>query len=140
MRISTKGRYGLKAAVELARGAASGAPVSLKTISGKQGIPLNYLEQLIILFKKADYVTSIRGPRGGYSLIKPPEEITVGEVLRLFEGSISPVECVETGEAVCNFGECSNCSTKNLWSRMYEGVTGVVDSMTLLDLIESKED
>lgn len=92
MKISTKGRYAVRLMLDLAMSETE-SPVRLKEIAGRQGISDKYLEQIISILNKAGYVKSVRGPMGGYRLVRKPEEYTVGEILRLTEGSLSPVEC-----------------------------------------------
>ena len=94
MKISTKGRYALRLMLDLAT-YNTGEPISLKDIARRQEISDKYLEQIISVLNKANYVKSIRGAQGGYTLTNPPEATTVGEVLRVLEGSLSPVDCVD---------------------------------------------
>lgn len=130
MRISTKGRYALRLMVDLATNC-SGDPVRLKDVARRQNISEKYLEQIISVLNKAGYVRSIRGPQGGYLLQKAPREYTVGMILRLTEGSLAPVECTESG---CDREE--NCVTRKLWERLNDAINGVVDNITLEDLLE----
>ena len=94
MKISTKGRYALRMMIDIAVND-HGEPVRIKEIAGRQGISDKYLEQIISVLNKAGYVKSIRGPQGGYRLTKTPAEYTVGSILRLIEGSLAPVSCLE---------------------------------------------
>lgn len=135
MKISTRGRYGLKAMIDLDTESIGGKCVCLKSIAERQGIPENYLEQIIAILKKSGFVKSIRGAQGGYILNKPSADITVGDILRALEGSLSPVNCVESGDAACGTGDCDTCATKSVWGRIYESLNGVVDSITLEDLV-----
>ena len=94
------------------------------------------MEQLIAALKKAGFVKSVRGSRGGYRLNYPPDEITVGAVLRALEGPLYPVGCVsDDGGAACGSALCDGCVTKPLWEKIYESLSGVVDTTTLSDLI-----
>ena len=134
MRVSTKGRYALRLMLDLATNY-SGAPIRLKDVARRQMISEKYLEQIISVLIKAGYVRSIRGPQGGYVLQRTPEEYTVGMILRLTEGSLSPVECVEDGA----MGKCdmeSSCVTRMLWKKIDDAINGVVDNVTLADLVE----
>ena len=97
MKLSTKGRYGLRAMIDLAMYGVEDA-VALSAVSERQGISISYLEQLIAKLKKAGIVNSIRGAQGGYMLAKKPEEISVGEILRVLEGNLNPVDCSELEE------------------------------------------
>ena len=128
MKISTKGRYGLRLMTELAR-EGDGRPLSVKEISRRQGISDKYLEQIIMQLSRAGLVTSVRGAQGGYVLAKPAAQITAGEVLRAAEGSLAPVECVELG---CD--HAGACTTYGLWKRIKDAVDQVVDSTTVADL------
>ena len=134
MRVSTKGRYALRLMLDLATNY-SGAPIRLKDVARRQMISEKYLEQIISVLNKAGYVRSIRGPQGGYVLQRTPEEYTVGMILRLTEGSLSPVECVEDG-AMGNCDMESSCVTRMLWKKIDDAINGVVDNITLADLVE----
>ena len=133
MKISTKGRYALRLMLDLATNN-SGEPVSLKDVAKRQGISDKYLEQIISVLNKAGYVKSIRGAQGGYLLRKDPSEYTVGRMLRLAEGSLAPVACVEDDEVVCD--RMDACVTSIVWRRINEAINGVVDSITLQDLVD----
>lgn len=132
MRISTKGRYAIRLMLDLATNY-TGNPIRLKDIAQRQQISEKYLEQIISILNKAGYVRSIRGPQGGYVLQKPPKEYTIGMILRLTEGSLAPVECVENEAAFCDRGD--KCVTYILWKKLNDAVNGVVDHTTLEDLI-----
>lgn len=133
MKISTKGRYALRLMLDLATDN-SGEPVSLKDVAKRQEISDKYLEQIISVLNKAGYVKSIRGAQGGYLLSRNPGEYTVGMILRLTEGSLAPVACVEDDEAVCD--RMDTCVTSIVWKKINEAVKGVVDSLTLQDLVD----
>lgn len=133
MRISTKGRYALRLMLDLALND-SGAPIRLKDAARRQEISEKYLEQIISVLNKAGYVRSIRGPQGGYVLQKRPKEYTVGMILRLTEGSLAPVECVEYDQSGCE--RENNCATRILWKKLNDAINDVVDSVTLEDLME----
>jgi Rrf2 family protein len=134
MKFSTKGRYGLKAMLDLAVHNNEGQVV-LKSIAERQGLSENYLEQLFAILKKAKLVKSIRGSQGGYSLAKDPEKITVGEILRSLEGSLVSSDCVaENGESCHSSYNC--CVTKSVWAKIHEGIDNVTDSITLQQLVE----
>lgn len=140
MKIGTKGRYGLKAMVDIATESSQSNCVNLKSIALRQGIPENYLEQIISLLKKAGFVKSVRGAAGGYCLNVSPSELTVGDILRVLEGSLSPVVCVETGGVSCGINSCESCVTKGVWEKIYDKTNEVVDSITLESLINSEGD
>lgn len=132
MKISTRGRYALRLMLDLAT-YNTGVPVSLKDIAARQDISEKYLEQIISILNKAGFVRSIRGAQGGYSLTKKPEDYTVGMILRLTEGELTPVDCVVPGSAVCE--KRSTCVTVRVWEKLYEAISGVVDNITLEDLL-----
>lgn len=135
MKISTKGRYALRLMIELASNETEN-PICIRDIAERQGISDKYLEQIISVLNKAGYVNSVRGPQGGYKLKKRPEDYTVGMILRLTEGSLAPVACVEEEEANCE--RQSDCVTHLLWKKINNAINDVVDTVTLKDLVEWK--
>jgi len=132
MKLSTRGRYGTRALLELALHQEAG-PISLKDIAQRQEIPVVYLEHLITPLIAGGIVRSTRGVRGGVSLAKPPEEIRLSEVIRLLEGSIAPVECVNNPE-ICS--RSKSCVTRDIWSELKQAMDGILSSTTLQDLVE----
>jgi len=143
LRVSTKGEYGVRIMVDLARHY-GGRPRSLTDISQAEALPLAYLEQLVKLLREAEppLVTSTRGAHGGYQLSRPPKEISMGEVVRILEGPISPMICATEGEMtqICSF--LGSCKTKYLWARIRDAVANTLDSITLAELVaaESSEE
>lgn len=133
MKISTKGRYALRLMLDLAMNN-TGSPVSLKDVAKRQGISDKYLEQIISVLNRAGYVKSVRGAQGGYLLRKDPEEYTVGMILRLTEGSLAPVSCIEDNDVSCDRQE--ECVTLILWKKINDAVSEVVDHTTLQDLVD----
>jgi Rrf2 family protein len=134
MKLSTKGRYGIKAMLDLAMHSSEGQ-VSLKSIAERQEISENYLEQLFALLRKNGLVKSVRGAQGGYILAQNPEKVTVGAVLRSLEGSLARVECVSEGDHTrCD--RSNACVTRIVWEKIRDKVNEVVDSITLKDLID----
>lgn len=133
MKISTRGRYALRLMLQLAMYEPNKS-VSIKDIASKQNISDKYLEQIISVLNKAGYVRSERGPQGGYSLKMKPEKYTVGMILRLTEGSLAPVACLDEVEAVCE--RESQCATLEVWKRLNNAINDVVDGITLADLVE----
>lgn len=111
----------------------TGEPIRLKDVARRQDISEKYLEQIISILNKAGYVRSIRGPQGGYMLQRAPKEYTVGMILRLTEGSLTPVECAG-GEHSCDRED--NCATRMLWKKLDDAINSVVDTVTLEDLLE----
>lgn len=132
MKISTKGRYALRLMIDLAINN-DGNPVSIRDIAARQEVSDKYLEQIISSLNKAGYVKSSRGPQGGYKLTKEPREYTVGMILRLTEGSLAPVACLEDEVNQCDRQD--SCATLILWKKLDAAIKGVVDSVTLADLV-----
>ena len=137
MKISTKGRYALRFMIDLAQNN-SGVPVSLKDVAARQGISDKYLEQIVAGLNKAGLVRSIRGPQGGYLLTKEVKDYTVGEILRVIEGSLAPVSCMDTDVIGCERRE--HCCTLPLWKKLNDAINDVVDHTTLESLLEWDQD
>ena len=133
MKISTRGRYALRLMMDIAMHD-SGEPVRIKDIARRQEVSEKYLEQIIAILNKAGFVRSIRGPKGGYTLSKKPEEYTAGMILRLTEGSLAPVGCLELDVNDCP--RQNQCATLELYKRIDDAVHQVVDNVTLADLVE----
>jgi Rrf2 family protein len=133
MKISTKGRYALRLMLDLALNN-TGEYITIKSIAARQAISEKYLEQIISLLNRAGYVRSIRGAQGGYRLAKDPGEYTVGMILRLTEGSLAPVDCLEEDSADCS--RSNGCVTRGVWEELYGAIRSVVDRITLQDLVE----
>jgi Rrf2 family cysteine metabolism transcriptional repressor len=134
LNISTKGRYGLRAILDMALHQEKD-PISLSSIADRQGLSEGYLEQLMIPLKRAGLIRSIRGAQGGYLLVKSPGEIKVGDVIRALEGPIAPVACVsEDYPEDCYRAEF--CATRKVWSKVRDAVAEVLDSFTLEDLVQ----
>ncbi len=131
MILSTKGRYGLKAAFELALSYGNG-PVPLKRICDKYDISENYLEQLFGKLKRAGYIITTRGVQGGYSLAKDPKDVTVGMILRALEGEITASDCVS--KATCS--REAVCVTRTIWEKIELSINNVIDNISLFDMIE----
>ena len=128
MKISTRGRYALRMMLDMVL-SDSDKPVRVKEIAERQE-----MEQIMSVLNKAGFVRSVRGPQGGYFLTKKPEEYTVGMILRLTEGSLSPVDCLEEGAPVCK--RVDSCTTILLWRKLDDAIRGVVDHVTLQDLVD----
>lgn len=133
MRVSTRGRYGLRAMLDLAMNEGDG-PVPLSDISGREEISLYYLEQLFNKLKKAGLVTSKPGAGGGYTLAKPARKITVGDVIRCVEGPIAPVLCAVEGDGGKYCSRSDDCITRVLWKRLGEKIGDFLDSVTIDEL------
>lgn len=131
MKLSTKGRYGVKAMVDLAINYGK-EPVSIKSISERQKISEYYLEQLFSSLRKSGLIKSVRGASGGYILDKEPKDITVYEVLEVLEGPIEISNCLEDGS--CNNIDC--CATRIVWKKIKESIDSVTTSITLQDIVD----
>jgi Rrf2 family transcriptional regulator, cysteine metabolism repressor len=135
MKISTKGRYGLRVLLELA-GRKGEGPVQLKEVAKKQQLSLNYIEHLIGPLVSAGMVKTVRGVSGGVMLSKKPAEIKVSEVISLFEGSTAPVECVDN-PASCS--RADECVTRDIWCELKKAADNVLSSRTIQDLLTVQE-
>lgn len=138
MKLSTRGRYGLRAMIDMAQSDEVG-PIATRLIAERQGISERYLEQLMVPLKRAGLVKSVRGSQGGYLLGKKPQDITAGDIVRILEGPIAPVECVsETNPEACS--RADYCVTRVVWTKVRDSIAEVLDSYTLADLAhESKK-
>ena len=132
MKISTKGRYALRLMLDIAAHD-SGEPVRIKEIASRQDISAKYLEQIVAILSKAGYVKSIRGPQGGYRLTRKPEEYSLGDILRLTEGSLAPVECLEGETNQCP--RAGDCITLLFWKKLDKAIREVTEGYTLEDLL-----
>ena len=131
MKISTKGRYAVRVMIDLAQNG-NGKCVAVRQIAERQDISEKYLEQIISSLKKAGYVKSLRGAQGGYMLAREPKTYTVGTILRLTEGSMKPVACLEDEPNQCS--KAGECVTLRLWKMLDEAMESVLDKVTLQDL------
>ena len=136
MKLSTKGRYALRLMLDMALNN-TGNPIRIKDIAARQNISDKYLEQIVSVLNKAGFVKSIRGPQGGYKLTKRPEQYTVGMILRLTEGSLAPVSCLDDEVNMCDRQE--ECVTLILWRKLDDAIKSVIDNVTLADLLEWNE-
>ncbi len=136
MKISTRGRYALRLMLDLAMNSGEGF-VTIKSIAARQEISDKYLEQIISVLNRSGFVRSNRGAQGGYKLARPAEEYTVGMILRLIEGNLVPVACMESEPNECP--RCQKCATLDVWKQVDEAINGVVDHITLADLSESQK-
>lgn len=135
MKLSTRGRYGTRALLDLALHEEK-KPVLLKDISRRQEISLGYLEHLVTPLIAGGILWSTRGPKGGISLAKPSEEIRLSEIIQLLEGSISPVECINNPRMCSRSGLCA---PQDIWSELKKAMNSVLDSTTLQDLVERQK-
>ncbi|MEA4852993.1 MAG: Rrf2 family transcriptional regulator [Christensenella sp.] len=136
MKLSTKGRYGLRAMIDLAKYSEREA-VSTSSIAARQHISESYLEQLVSKLKKAGLLKSIRGAQGGYVLARKPENISVGDILRALEGDLKPIDCPAlANEDGCN--QAGSCASKYVWQRLNDGINEIVDEISLSTLVEQE--
>lgn len=135
MKISTKGRYGLRALIDIALNSEA-EPVSISAIAERQSISTSYLEQLTAKLKKGGFVDSVRGAKGGYVLAASPDKVFIGDVLRALEGDLNPVDCPGLTDEGDGCSSSESCVTKYVWKRINESVKEAVDAITLRELIE----
>ena len=133
MKVSTRGRYGLRAMVELAKHKGEGA-IPLRKIANKQDISEQYLEQLFSNLRKAGLIESVRGAKGGYLLKNSAENISVKEIITALEGPIAPVDCVLDSKDRCEYKD--DCVTKILWEKLKSCIDDMLESITLKDLMD----
>ena len=132
MRLSTRGRYGTRLMVDLAEHYADG-PIPLAEIARRQDLSVKYLEQLIILLKRAGLIRSTRGRRGGYMLAQRPEKISVGQVIEVLEGKLAVVDCV-TDPELCE--RSPDCPTRGIWVGMTDVLKKQLFSLSLMDILQ----
>ncbi len=136
---STKGEYGVRLMVQLARHYGTG-PASLAGIAAEEDLPRAYLEQLVVNLRESGLVVSTRGAHGGYELARRPDDITMGEVLRALEGPIAPMICAsDDPEHATLCDRSARCTVNVLWVRVRDAVTGALDSLTLADLAPPRQ-
>lgn len=135
MKLSTRGRYGTMALLDLALHWGN-EPVPLKDVARRQDISLHYLEHLIAPLISAGIVGSTRGARGGVQLVRPPHEVKLSEVIQLLEGSTAPVECLNNPESCSRY---DICVTRDTWNELKKAIDGVLESTTLQDLVERQK-
>jgi len=133
MKISTKGRYALRLMLDLAMDKEK-EHTSLKDVSRRQAISMKYLEQIVAQLSRAGYIRSLRGPQGGYRLARRPEDYTVGDILRVTEGDLSPTSCLQDEYNVCP--NALVCPTLPFWQGLYDLVNEYMDKTTLADFLE----
>lgn len=137
MKISTRGRYAIRVMIDLAKNKDSGF-ISLKDVSERQEISMKYLEAIIQTLNKAGFVQSSRGKSGGYRLVKEPKDYKVGDIIRLTEGNLAPIACLECVPNTCPRRE--TCLTLPFWEGLNKAINDYVDSYTLEDLLNSRSD
>jgi len=135
MKLSTKGRYGTRAMIDIALYNESGSTL-LKDIASRQGISLKYLDHILSSLRKAGLIKNVRGKGGGYSLTRPAAKITLCDIIEAVEGSLSPVECVDNPD-YCK--KISSCSAHDVWVKVRESIEDVLRNTSLQSLTESQE-
>lgn len=136
MMISTRGRYALRVMIDLAEHVEDGY-IPMKKVAERQEISLKYLEQIMPALSKNNLVEGVHGKGGGYRLRRPPEDYTVGEILRLTEGDLAPVACLAEGADSCSRKE--GCKTLPMWTRFYDMINGFFDGITLADFLKEEK-
>ena len=136
MNVTSKGRYALRVMLDLAQHPDEGY-ISLKTVAERQDISMKYLEAIVGALKKAGLVDSSRGKEGGYSLLRPPEEYSVGEILRSTEDKLAPVSCITAEGVSC--AQASACLTLPMWRELDELTNAYLDTVSLRDLLTGEK-
>jgi len=134
MKVSSRGEYGVRAMVALAKHFGQG-PMSITAVAKESSVPYAYLEQLIVPLRRAGLVESKRGAHGGYQLTRSPELMRVGEVYRVMEGPVAPMDCVSEDPADQTCPLIDGCQTRPVWIKVRDSIVDALDSMTLADLI-----
>lgn len=137
MKISSRGRYALRFMIDLAQHS-TGEALTLKEVSQRQEISIKYLEQIVTLLNRGGLIRSIRGNQGGYLLVRDPKDYTIGEILRVVEGDLYPVACMEDQPNQCP--RYAICKTIKFWEGLYKSVNDYVNSVSLEELAEQSED
>lgn len=137
MKISTKGRYALRMLLDLAAHRTSGY-IPLKDIAERQSVSKKYLEQIVPILNKSDMLQTNRGFQGGYRLAREPEHYTVGEILRITEGSMAPVACLAREPNQCD--RCEECITLPVWQGLYRAINEYLDGITLQDILDQQQE
>lgn len=136
MKISTKGRYAIRMMLDLAQ-CGSDDFVALKDIAERQQISKKYLEQIVPILNRSDILTTNRGYKGGYKLAKPASHYKIGDILRLTEGSLAPVACLDLDPVGCD--RSTSCPTLPIWKGLYKAITDYLDNITLQDIIDMQQ-
>jgi Rrf2 family transcriptional regulator, cysteine metabolism repressor len=134
MRVSAKGEYGVRALVILALNFQAG-PTSLREIAERENISYQFLEQIFLSLRRAGLIDSVRGAKGGYTLARPPEDIKVGDIIRVLDGPIAPVDCVAEGNEEKRCTRTGTCLSRGIWEKLRDRMSEVLDEITLADVI-----
>ena len=133
MMISTRGRYALRVIIDLAENG-NGGYIPMKSVAERQDISLKYLERILPVLVKNGFIEGVQGKSGGYKLKKHPSECVVGDILRLTEGDLAPVACLECNAKKCEFN--ADCRTKPVWNKLNNVINECLDSFTIADLMK----
>ena len=136
MLISTRGRYALRVMIDLAEKQKSGY-IPMKDVAARQEVSLKYIERIIPVLAKNNYVEGVHGKGGGYRLTRAPEEYRVGDILRMTEGGLAPVACLECGAGPCE--RAAECRTLEMWTKFHGMINDYFDGITIADLMRRKE-
>ena len=134
MKLSTKGKYGVRAVYEVARNYGKG-PITIKEIADRQGISISYLEQILNKLGRAGLIESVRGPLGGYLLARKPSDLTIGDVVRALEGPIALSHCLEPGESA-DCIQADDCAARMVWEKVGAKIEAALDSISFHDLLQ----
>jgi Rrf2 family transcriptional regulator, cysteine metabolism repressor len=137
MKLSTKGKYGVRAVFEIARNYGKG-PISIKGIAERQGISFSYLEQILHKLGKAGLIESVRGPAGGYLLARKPSDLTIGDIVRVLEGPIALSHCLEPGESDDCY-QAGDCAARMVWVKVGAKIEEALDSISFQDLLQKHQ-
>ncbi len=132
-KISSRGRYAIRAMVDMAQHSGDGL-VTLKDVAARQDLSQKYLEQIVTQLSKAGLVKGVRGPQGGYRLAREPKDYNIAEILALVEGSLAPVECLESDVNACE--RCGSCATLDMWTGLYKVITDYLGNISLQDVVD----
>lgn len=136
MKLSTKTRYGLRAVIEIAKASIEGVPAKRKDIAANQELSESYLENILIILKSNQLIEATRGAKGGYVLTRPPEAITVLEIINALEGTMNIVECVSTPQR-CK--RADNCATRSLWKELSDSWNTILGKVTLKEMVQREK-
>ena len=135
MMISTRGRYALRVMIDLAENS-KGEYIPMKSVAERQNISLKYLERILPALVKNGFIEGVQGKCGGYKLTKQPQDYRIGDILRITEGDLSPVACLECGTHTCDMVE--ECRTRPLWDKLYTAINQTLDGITIADLMRNQ--
>lgn len=135
MMISTRGRYALRVMIDLAENS-KGEYIPMKYVAERQNISLKYLERILPVLVKNGLIEGVQGKSGGYRLTKQPQDYRVGDILRLTEGDLAPVSCLECGAHTCDM--VAECRTRPVWDKLYSAINETLDGITVADLMRNQ--